>query len=183
MTIQKDIIKITVTADYRTFRQYFIYNSMGRALPWVNWALMFAIAPAYEVFLAARFLSRGEPFSLVLWLLLGINALGAAYLLLEPRLVYLRRAGEWESAARAYIFEETRVVSSNGEDVEEEVIAYDTLRLVGETRSAFYLHLEDDACLALPKSCMEAEQIEVLRRLFAGAMGEKFRGRKKLTQA
>jgi len=177
MTSRKIAAEITVRADYRTFKQYFVYNSLRRALPWVNWALMFAIAPAYEMFLAIRFIIAGQPFSPVMWLLLGINVAGAAYLLLEPRLVYRRRAGEWESVPRTYAFEQERVVSTAGE--EEEIITYNTLRRASETRSAFYLHSEDESCLALPKTCMEAEQIEALRELFAGALGEKFKGLKK----
>jgi len=177
MSSRQIAAEITVRADYRTFKRFFVYGSLRRLLPWVNWALMFAIAPAYEIFLAVRFLSAGQPFSPVMWLLLGINAAGIVYLLLEPRLVYRRRAKEWDSATRTYAFEETRVVSIAGEEDDEEIIAYDTLRLVSETRTAFYLHTADDACLALPKSCMETEQVEVLRELFAGALGEKFRGK------
>ena len=180
MTTGKNIAEITVSADYRTFRQYFIYSSLRRALPWVNWALMFAAAPAYEIFLAYRMIAGRQQFSSIILLLLGINLLGAAYLLLEPRIVYRRRSKEWEGAPCTYAFEEERFVSSAGEGEDgEEIIAYDALKLVSETRAMFFLHTEDDACVALPKSSMGGAEALDLRALFQEKLGEKFKGRKK----
>lgn len=175
MTTQKNLAEITVSANYRTFRQYFIYSSLRRALPWINWVLVFAVAPAYEIYLLVRTISGRQPFSAVMGLLLGVNLLGAAYLLLEPRLVYRRRAQEWEGAPTTYVFEEERFVSVCGEG-QEEAIAYSALRRAAETRTAFYLHTEDDACIALPKACMGDGQAAGLRALLAERLEERFRG-------
>jgi|GEM_PF-7018684 len=202
---EKTIAEITVQADYKTFQQYFIYSSKRRLMPWINWVLMFAVAPAYEIFLAVRYLSARQPFPFAMWVLLAINIIGAAYLLLEPRLVYRRRAAEWEAAQRCYAFQEDCVISWD-EDIPEdapeddaiegmpedtlentpkaeEVLTYDALTLATETRTAFYLHAPDaatneEACLALPKSCMEEEQIAALRELLAEQLGKKFKGMK-----
>jgi len=207
---EKTIAEITVQANYRTFQQYFIYSSKKRLIPWINWVLMFAAAPAYEIFLAVKYISARQPFPFAMWVLLAINITGAAYLLLEPRLVYRRRAAEWEAAQCCYAFKEGCVISwdevipeaipdedaiegmPEGTPVDapvdapkaEEVLAYDALTLASETRTAFYLHAPDaqtneETCLALPKSCMEEEQVAALQELFAEQLGEKFKGLKK----
>ena len=197
---EKTIAEITVQANYKTFQQYFVYSSKKRLMPWVNWVLMFAAAPAYEIFLAVKYISARQPFPFAMWVLLAINIIGAAYLLLEPRLVYRRRAAEWEAAQRCYAFQEDRVISwdealseDTSEDAaedapkaaraDEEVLAYDAITLAAETRMAFYLHTLDaetneEACLALPKSSMDEEQIAALQALFAQQLGEKFKGMK-----
>jgi len=201
---EKNITEITVQANYKTFLQYFIYSSKKRLMPWINWVLMFAAAPVYEIFLAVKYTSARQPFPFAMWILLAINVIGAAYLLLEPRMVYRRRAAEWGASQRRYAFKEDCVVSwdeaapadtpeATTEDAleaapevtpkAEEVLAYDAMTLASETRTAFYLHAPDaetneEACLALPKSCMEEQQIAALQELFAEKLGEKFKGMK-----
>ena len=183
---EKTIAEITVQANYKTFHRYFVYSNRKRLMPWLSWALMFVAAPAYEIFLTVKYITAGKPFPLLLWVLLAVNVLGAAYLLLEPRLAYRRHAGKQKAAQRCYAFKEDCVISWDADapadaPKDKEVLAYDAVQLAGETRTAFYLHMQEagETCLALPKSCMTPEQTVALQKLFAEKLGEKFKGRKK----
>ena len=171
------LIKATTKIDYRTYREYYIFNFMqGRRSPWQP-RLLIALPPL----MAAAFLLLllKDPTDIVnligLVLAVAFGLILAMVVLVMPR-GYYRNVEKILSIPVHFSFSEESfaVRTESLSQAEPTSLKYDHLYKAYETQRFFYLYLSAARPLILGKNDFSTGTAADLRQLLAKKIGQRF---------